>query len=180
MGSETCLDTRLADIYEQSGTINMSAYTHRCTYSEALCLDERRFSFVSELKKLVAASIHKSAADIKSFDKLAEGAFNRIFAATVSDGTSILARLPYPSTQPKQLAIASEVATIDCLRPYGLPAPKIFEYVADSVKLIGAEYIYILSWKKSLGNLSEMHVTPWLNKRDLNLPFILSKWRRSS
>ncbi|KAK1910226.1 hypothetical protein P3342_006499 [Pyrenophora teres f. teres] len=31
----------------------------------------------------------------------------------IIDGTSVLARLPYPSTQPRRLAVASEVATMN-------------------------------------------------------------------
>ena len=54
---------------------------------------------------------------------------------------SVIARLPYPMTQPKHLAVASEVATIDLVRSHGVPAPRVFGYSADASNSVGAEYI---------------------------------------
>lgn len=54
-------------------------------------------------------------------------------------GSSILARLPYPSTLPRRLAVASEVATLDFARSHGIPTPRILGYSVDDVK-VGSEY----------------------------------------
>jgi hypothetical protein len=51
---------------------------------------------VAELKKAAAATVHKDAADVSNFSKLAEGGFNRVFEMTI-DGIPVLARLPYPA-----------------------------------------------------------------------------------
>lgn len=79
--------------------------------------------------------------DIRSFRKLAEGGFNRTFEITMKDGQQIVARLPYPSTLPKRYAVASEVATMDLIRFYGLPVPRIFSYSTTSNNPVGSEYI---------------------------------------
>lgn len=79
--------------------------------------------------------------DIRSFRKFAEGGFNRTFEITMKDGQQIVARLPYPSTLPKRYAVASEVATVDLIRFYGLPVPRIFGYSTTSNNPVGSEYI---------------------------------------
>lgn len=58
----------------------------------------------------------------------------------MNDGSSILARLPYPSTLPQRLAVASEVATIDFARVHGVPTPRILGY-STGENPVGAEYI---------------------------------------
>ena len=57
------------------------------------------------------------------------------------DGTKVLARLPYPSTQPKGFAVASEVATLALLRAHGLPVPRVYAYSTDATNPVGSEYI---------------------------------------
>jgi aminoglycoside phosphotransferase (APT) family kinase protein len=84
--------------------------------------------------------LNKPVADVQSLRKMAEGGFNRIFEIGMRDGTSILARLPYPSTLPRRLAVASEVATVDLVRAHGIPAPKILGYDIDK-NPVGSEYI---------------------------------------
>lgn len=79
--------------------------------------------------------------DMQSIRKLAEGGFNRVFELTMRDGFQVIARLPYPSTRPKSLATASEVATIDLARSHGIPTPLIYGYSADADNPVGAEYI---------------------------------------
>lgn len=112
-------------------------------YNESLRLAERSLKFdVQELKRVAAATIHRNEADIKDFKKLAEGGFNRVFEITMKgDDTQILARLPYPSTIPKQLTVASEVATLDLIRCHGVPVPKVLDYSTDSDNPVGAEYM---------------------------------------
>jgi len=72
-----------------------------CSYNEPCRLAERRLAFnVDELLKAAAKSVNKPISDIKGFRKVAEGGFNRVFDISMKDGSSILARLPYPSTLP--------------------------------------------------------------------------------
>jgi hypothetical protein len=115
----------------------MSSYS----YNEPRRLAERRLEFnVNELKKAAAKSVNRPTSDIKSFRKIAEGGFNRVFDISMKDGSSILARLPYPSTLPRRLAVASEVATLDFVRGYGIPTPRVLGYSAHE-NAVGAEYI---------------------------------------
>lgn len=75
--------------------------------------------------KAAADSIGRGDSDVQSIRKLAEGGFNRAFELTMKDGIRLVARLPYPSTQPKRLAVASEVAAMDLARSHAIPVPKI-------------------------------------------------------
>jgi hypothetical protein len=95
---------------------------------------------VNELIKAAANSVNKPESDVKSIQKLAEGGFNRIFEIAMRDETSVLARMPYPSTLPRRLAVASEVATMDFVRAHGLPTPQILGYAIDE-NPVGSEYI---------------------------------------
>lgn len=115
--------------------------TDSSSFNESLRLAERRLSFnVDELKNVAARSVHKPVSDITSLRKVAEGGFNRIFELCMKDGTSILARLPYPTTIPRRLAVASEVATMDFVRAHGIPTPRILGYAIDE-NPVGSEYI---------------------------------------
>ncbi|KAH1573020.1 hypothetical protein KXX17_009265 [Aspergillus fumigatus] len=107
----------------------------RNLYNDALRHHERRRAFnVSELKRLAALAVQQKEDDVASFEKLAEGGFNRSFKITMRDGFQFVARIPYPVTEPKSLLVASEVATIDFLRSHGIPVLKIYGYsaVADN------------------------------------------------
>ncbi|KAF2866274.1 kinase-like domain-containing protein [Massariosphaeria phaeospora] len=113
----------------------------RWLYNERLRLSERRLKFdVEELKKVAAQAVNRSRADIVNFRKLAEGGFNRVFEIFMNDGFSIIARLPYPSTSPRRLATASEVATLDFARTHGIPTPRVLGYSLDPGP-VGSEYI---------------------------------------
>ncbi|KAF2278274.1 kinase-like protein [Westerdykella ornata] len=113
----------------------------RWLYNESLRLAERRLVFnVDELKKAAANAMNMSVSDIANFSKLAEGGFNRVFEISMKDGSSILARLPYPSTIPRRLAVASEVATLDFVRAQGVPTPRVLGYSVDD-NPVGSEYI---------------------------------------
>jgi hypothetical protein len=106
------------------------------------------------LREAAAMSIGQQSTDVHSVRKLAEGGFNRIFVLTMKDDTRVVARLPYPSTQPKHLAIASEVATMDFLGNHGLPVPKIHGYSIDPRNTVGAEYVLMdLAQGKPLGDV---------------------------
>jgi aminoglycoside phosphotransferase (APT) family kinase protein len=92
--------------------------------------------------KAAAKSVNRSTSDIKSFRKIAEGGFNRVFDISMKDGSSILARLPYPSTLPRRLSVANEVATLAFVRAHDIPSPQVLGYsIGDNA--VGAEYIFI-------------------------------------
>ena len=76
-------------------------------------------------------------------EKLAEGGFNRIFLITMHDGFHMIARIPYPVTQPKRYALASEVATMAFLRAHGLPVPQVYGYSPTSDNAAQTEYIFM-------------------------------------
>jgi aminoglycoside phosphotransferase (APT) family kinase protein len=87
--------------------------SHR--YNENLRLSERRLIFnVAELMKAAANSINKPE--------------------------SVIARMPYPSTLPRRLAVASEVATMNFVRAHGVPTPRILGYAINE-NPVGSEYI---------------------------------------
>ncbi|KAL4783168.1 kinase-like domain-containing protein [Aspergillus varians] len=114
----------------------------RWIYNEKMRLSERHGVFnVDALKSAAAQSIQRCDADIKYLSKLAEGRFNRVLQLTMVDDTQLLARLPYPSTRPKTLAVASEVATLAFLRAHGLPVPRVHAYSTDAKNPVGSEYI---------------------------------------
>jgi len=76
-------------------------------------------------------------------EKLDEGGFNRIFLITMLDGFQMIARIPYPITEPKFYVIASEVATMAFLRANGLPVPKVYGYSPTSDNTAKTEYIFM-------------------------------------
>ncbi|KAJ5348736.1 phosphotransferase family protein [Penicillium brevicompactum] len=118
-------------------TIKFSYNDHKRQY-------ERRRAFnVPELKRLAATSVHRKAEDVSTLEKLAEGGFNRSFLVTMNDGFQLVARIPYPVTEPKFFAIASEVATMDFLRSQGIPVPKVVGYSASSDNAAETEYIFM-------------------------------------
>ena len=114
------------------------------SYNDDLRRSERRRVFnVSEFKRLAAASVNQNAEDVARFEKLAEGGFNRTLLVTMRDGFQFVGRIPYPVTEPKDLVVASEVATMDFLRSHGIPVPKIYGYSATSENAAGTEYIFM-------------------------------------
>lgn len=71
--------------------------------SEHFRLAERYLqSDIPALMKVVAAASGHGMSDIVSFYKMAKGGFNRLFQATFTDQTHVIARLPYPSTLPTE------------------------------------------------------------------------------
>ena len=61
------------------------------------------------------------------------------------DDFHFVARIPYPVTVPKSYAVASEVATMDFLRSFGLPIPNVYGYspTSDSDNVAETEYIFM-------------------------------------
>lgn len=123
-------------------TTRQAPLTRQNSYNESCRRSERYLEFnVAELKRTVTQAVSRCEADIQSFHKLAEGGFNRTFEITMKDGLQTVARLPYPSTLPKRYAVASEVATMDLVRSYGLPVPQIYAYSTTPNNPVGSEYI---------------------------------------
>ncbi|KAF2761663.1 hypothetical protein EJ05DRAFT_496565 [Pseudovirgaria hyperparasitica] len=116
----------------------------RWIWNDASKHSERRRVFdVLELKRFAAAAVNQDLEDVASFEKLAEGGFNRTFLITMRDGFKFVGRIPYLTTGPKQLVVASEVATMDFLRSHGLPVPQIYSYSATSENSAGTEYVFM-------------------------------------
>ncbi|KAF2158611.1 hypothetical protein M409DRAFT_30891 [Zasmidium cellare ATCC 36951] len=114
----------------------------RWLYNEKQRLDERYFEFnITALVEVAAKSIGRKKDDVQAIHKMAEGRSNRVFELTMRNGLHLIARLPYLSTQPKKLAIPSEVATMDLVRRHGVPVPVVRGYSGDSGNPVGAEYI---------------------------------------
>ncbi|KAH1514029.1 hypothetical protein KXX29_001403 [Aspergillus fumigatus] len=100
----------------------------RNLYNDALRHHERRRAFnVSELKRLAALAVQQKEDDVASFEKLAEGGFNRSFKITMRDGFQFVARIPYPVTEPKSLLVASESQ----FNPVFLSRPRYFAWVME-------------------------------------------------
>lgn len=133
------MDVRLHDLLNVR-----SRYAYRVSnYNELQRLAERQLVFnVDKLKWAATRSVDRSVSDVKSFRKLAEGGFNWLFELPTKDGLSVIARLPYPSTSPRRLAVVSEVATIDFVRANGITTPRVLGYCATEND-VGSEYILI-------------------------------------
>jgi hypothetical protein len=129
------MDVRRKSALERHG---LTLYSR---YNETERLAERYLPFnVDELKRVAAESINKPASGVKSIRKLAEGGFNRILEICMEDGASVLARLPYPSTSPRRLAVASEVATMDFVGSRGIRSPEVLGHSIEE-NSVGSEYI---------------------------------------
>ncbi|EJF63630.1 protein kinase subdomain-containing protein PKL/CAK/Fmp29 [Dichomitus squalens LYAD-421 SS1] len=124
---------------------NLFDYTSgRWIINDALRHAERRRVFnVDGLCRLAAQSVDRSPDDIVDLTKLAEGGFNRIFLITMRDGFQMVARIPYPATVPKDLAVASEAATMALLRSSGLPVPEVYGYSPVPDNAAETEYIFM-------------------------------------
>lgn len=103
---------------------------------------ERIFN-VAELQGLAAHAVNRTSEDTVGIEKLGEGAANRAFTIHFKDGFKVVARIPYPSVEPKGLVVASEAATMTFLRFKGIPVPKIFDYSCSSDNPAGTEYIFM-------------------------------------
>ena len=115
-----------------------------CSWNEDTRLQERRRPFnVEGLIRLAAEAVNRNVDNVVGFSKLAEGGFNRTFLLTMKDNFQMVARLPYPVSQPKPLLISSEVATMDYLRIQGIPVPKVYGYCPTAENLAATEYIFM-------------------------------------
>lgn len=125
-------------------TILKVSLTTECSVNEAVRGAERlRYFNVTELKRLAAAAAGQNAEDVIRFEKYGEGGYNRVFLITMRNDFQLIARIPYPATEPKYLAVASEAATLGYLRLNGIPVPKVYGYSATSDNAAGTEYIFM-------------------------------------
>ncbi|KAI1952754.1 hypothetical protein LOZ12_002321 [Ophidiomyces ophidiicola] len=124
---------------------NLFEYTKgRFLFNEELRRNERRINFNPDaLAATICHSVNRSVSELISFEKLAEGGFNRVFEATFTDGYAVLARLPFRITSPIRYAVASEAATLGFLRANSLPVPKVLAYSCDNTNPVGAEYLIL-------------------------------------
>ena len=113
-------------------------------YNERRRLRERERVFdVGALQRLAAAAVSRKFEDIASIRKLGEGAANRALVVNFRDGFKLVARIPYPVTQPAGLVVASEAATLTFLRSKGIPVPQVYGYSATTKNSAGTEYIFM-------------------------------------
>ncbi|PYH31436.1 uncharacterized protein BO87DRAFT_409003 [Aspergillus neoniger CBS 115656] len=95
-----------------------------CGFNEHLRLAERFLEFdVLVLQNIVSRASGHLISELRSFTKLSEGGYNRVFEATFNDGKS------------------SEAATLDYLRLHGLRTPEVYAWCSTKANPIGAEYI---------------------------------------
>ncbi|KAJ3570443.1 hypothetical protein NP233_g4388 [Leucocoprinus birnbaumii] len=133
-----------------------------------LRLAERKHEFNDgELRRLAAQSVGRALQDVDTMEKLDEGGFNRIFLITMHDGFQMIARVPYPVTEPKFYAVASEVATMAFLRAHGLPVPKVYGYSPTSDNAAKTEYIFLEFVKGT--KLTDM----WMQLKEADLASVL-------
>jgi aminoglycoside phosphotransferase (APT) family kinase protein len=113
-------------------------------WNDKLRPSQRKREFnVPELKRLAAAAVNRPTEDAVGFKKLSEGGFNRTFLVSMRGGFELVARIPYLSTEPRHLLVASEMATMDYLRTCGIPVPEVYGYSTTSENSTGTEYIFM-------------------------------------
>ncbi|KAI1797444.1 kinase-like domain-containing protein [Ganoderma leucocontextum] len=83
------------------------------------------------------------------------------------DGFQMIARIPYPVTEPKFYAVASEVATMAFLRAHDLPVPKVYGYSPTSDNAAKTEYIFMEFVKGT--KLTDL----WMQLKEADLASIL-------
>lgn len=108
----------------------------RWLWDEEKQLQDRFTPFnVPELQRIAATSI--KANKCVAMTKLAEGSFNKTFYLRMDNGSTLVARIPHPIAGPKYYTTASEVATMDFVRPKLLFLP-----VAGCLDIAGLLYLY--------------------------------------
>ncbi|KAH8930233.1 hypothetical protein BT69DRAFT_1235122 [Atractiella rhizophila] len=78
-----------------------------------------------------------------SFEKLAEGGYNRTYLLTFDNGRELIARVPYSMNRPTFYSTASQVATMDFVRnELSIPCPEVFAWSARAdATPVGSEFI---------------------------------------
>jgi hypothetical protein len=70
---------------------------------------------IPELKRAAAEAIGSTSC--VQIEKLDEGSYNKVFLMTMEDGRDVIAKLPNPNAGRPHFSTASEVATMDYVRP---------------------------------------------------------------
>lgn len=136
-----------------------------------LSLRYRRFN-IDALKEVVARA--GGGKTILEMDKLAEGAYNKIFQCKLDNGLELIARIPTILAGPGRLVTASEVATIDFVRSQlGVPVPRVLAWCADaSITPVETEYIVMEKaagielgkvWDKMCSDTKDAVVREWVD-----------------
>ncbi|KAK4570045.1 hypothetical protein LTR86_003015 [Recurvomyces mirabilis] len=143
--SKTSASTSSPSQLDTTETSTLFKYTSgRWIYNEQRRLAERERVFnVIALQRLAAAAVSRKAEDIFHIDKLGEGASNRAFVIHFRNGFKLVARIPYPATEPTHLVVASEAATLIYLRSKGIPVPEVYGYSASADNPAETEYIFM-------------------------------------
>lgn len=143
MMHQTFSSTPVGDGYMQAtGHFVLCPLTTPSRWNHSVRLAERRtISDVAGLTELAAAAVSRNVEDVLRLEKLVEGGFNRTFLLTMLDDFQLIARIPYPMTEPKHLLVTSEAATIDFLKLHEKLVPKIYGYSPTADSAAGVEYI---------------------------------------
>ncbi|EJT96640.1 hypothetical protein DACRYDRAFT_97541 [Dacryopinax primogenitus] len=163
---------RRASSCMSGSTHNLFSYTSGLwLVNNDLRLTERKHEFKDEeLRRLAAQSVGRTLQDVNTMQKLDEGGFNRILLITMHDGFQMIVRIPYPVTQPKFYAVASEVATMAFLRAHGVPVPKVYGYSPTSDNAAETEYI-LMEFLKEAALASVLRQLVQLESRIMSIPF---------
>ncbi|KAJ5156966.1 uncharacterized protein N7482_008066 [Penicillium canariense] len=132
----------------------------RWLWDEEQQLQNRYKTFnVAELQALAAKAIGSDGC--VSIIKLAEGGYNKVFRLIMTDGKTVLARIPNPNAGPRFYTTASEVATMEFVSSsfhfqaqeatglysckardfLHIPVPYVLGWSATSNNPVGSEYI---------------------------------------
>jgi hypothetical protein len=100
----------------------------------------RKFDLKALEHVIIKAAGPSVGATAFRFQKLAEGASNKVFLAVIGS-QRLIVKIPDPVVPPR-LVTASEVATLEFLRSeLGLPVPKVFSWSDSCDNPVGCEYI---------------------------------------
>ncbi|KDQ11338.1 hypothetical protein BOTBODRAFT_35421 [Botryobasidium botryosum FD-172 SS1] len=114
----------------------------RWLYNEPQQLALRHVRFdVEAMKRIACEAI--GARKCSSFEKLAEGAYNKIFLLKFDNNAEAIVRIPNPIAGPPHYVTASEVATMDYVRTVlNIPVPRVLGWSSRASSTpAGVEYI---------------------------------------
>ncbi|KDQ13349.1 hypothetical protein BOTBODRAFT_111670 [Botryobasidium botryosum FD-172 SS1] len=127
-------NTKYEDFYRYS--------TKRWLYNEKKQLSHYYVKFnVQALQNAAAKAV--DAERCISMEKIAEGAFNKVFLLQFDNSKEAIARIPCPFAGPLHLLVSSEVAMLEFARTrLNLPVPQVFAWNSRaSDNDVGAAYI---------------------------------------
>ncbi|PPJ50234.1 hypothetical protein CBER1_07207 [Cercospora berteroae] len=119
----------------------LQRYTNGCfLINEAHAFSRRHLEFnVDELCSLASRIGSKSA--IREIEKL-EGGFSKALLLKKTDGSELVAKLPFKIAGPSHYTTASEVAVLQYVSQHTeVPVPKVLAWNSDASNAIGSEYV---------------------------------------